>query len=72
MLGIAAAVGGYTVMELNQDLLTVSITEGLTEDAVTARLHEGAHSSSALAFTKISARAALCSMAIAQAPLLYT
>ena len=41
MLGIAAAVGGYTVMELNQDLLTVSVTEGLTEDAVTARLHEG-------------------------------
>jgi hypothetical protein len=42
VLGIAAAVGGYTVMELNQDLLTLSVTEGLTEDAVTARLHEGA------------------------------
>jgi hypothetical protein len=42
VLGIAATVGGYTVMELNQDLLTVSVTEGLTEDAVTARLHEGA------------------------------
>lgn len=41
VLGIAAAVGGYTVMELNQDLLTVTVTEGLTEDAVTARLHEG-------------------------------
>lgn len=41
MLGIAAAVGGYTVMELNQDLLTVTVTEGLTEDAITARLHEG-------------------------------
>ncbi len=41
VLGIAASVGGYTIMELNQDLLTVTVTEGLTEDAITARLHEG-------------------------------
>lgn len=70
VLGIAAAVGGYTVMELNQDLLTVSITEGLTEDAVTARLHEGARSSSALASTHRAPLAVLCSTAIAQVPLL--
>ena len=41
VLGIAASVGGYSIMELNQDLLTVTVTEGLTEDAISARLHDG-------------------------------
>lgn len=43
LLGIAATVGGYTVMEAREDLMTCRVTEGLTEDAVTARLHEGGH-----------------------------
>lgn len=34
-------VGGYTVLEVSVDLGTVTVTEGLTEDAVYARLHEG-------------------------------
>jgi hypothetical protein len=34
-------VGGYSVIEIDTDLLTVRVTEGLTEDAVYARLHEG-------------------------------
>jgi len=41
LLGIAATVGGYTVMEAQADVLECVVTEGLTEDAVTARLHEG-------------------------------
>ena len=43
ILGIAATVGGYTVMEAREDLMTCRVTEGLTEDAVTARLHEGGY-----------------------------
>jgi len=34
-------VGGYTVLEVSVDLGTVTVMEGLTEDAVYARLHEG-------------------------------
>ncbi|KAL0023521.1 hypothetical protein WJX79_006936 [Trebouxia sp. C0005] len=41
ILGIAAAVGGYKVMEVDVDMLTCQVTEGLTEDAVSARLHQG-------------------------------
>lgn len=41
LLGIAAQVGGYTVMEAREDLMSCRVTEGLTEDAVSARLHEG-------------------------------
>ena len=41
LLGIAATVGGYTVMEAQADVLECIVTVGLTEDAVTARLHEG-------------------------------
>ena len=33
------------VMEVNTDMLQVKITEGLTEDAVSARIHKGAGSS---------------------------
>ena len=29
------------VMEVNLDILTCQVTEGLTEDAVSARLHQG-------------------------------
>ncbi|KAL0046056.1 hypothetical protein WJX82_001167 [Trebouxia sp. C0006] len=41
ILGIAAVVGGYKVMEVDVDMLTCQVTEGLTEDAVSARLHQG-------------------------------
>ena len=41
LIGIAHSVGGYTVMEAREDLSTCVVTEGLTEDAVTARIHEG-------------------------------
>lgn len=34
-------VGGYTVLEVSVDLQVVQVMEGLTEDAVYARLHEG-------------------------------
>jgi predicted GIY-YIG superfamily endonuclease len=41
LLGISPAVGGYSVIELDAELMTVRETEGLTEDAVYSRLHEG-------------------------------
>jgi len=41
LLGIAPQVGGFSVIEIDTDLLTVGVTEGLTEDAVYARLYEG-------------------------------
>ena len=41
LIGIAPQVGGYSVIEIDTDLQTVRVTEGLTEDAVYARLHEG-------------------------------
>lgn len=41
LLGIAPRVGGYAVIEIDAELQTVRVTEGLTEDAVYARLHEG-------------------------------
>lgn len=31
------------VMEVNTDMLQVKITEGLTEDAVSAKIHKGAN-----------------------------
>jgi hypothetical protein len=34
-------VGGYTLLEVCAELQTVMVMEGLTEDAVFARLHEG-------------------------------
>lgn len=41
LLGIFSQAGGYGVVEVNTDLQTLCVTEGLTEDAVYARLHEG-------------------------------
>ncbi|KAL4544776.1 hypothetical protein Ndes2526B_g00720 [Nannochloris sp. 'desiccata'] len=41
LIGIAPQVGGFSVIEIDADLLLVRVTEGLTEDAVYARLHEG-------------------------------
>ncbi|PSC67198.1 mitochondrial-targeted muts 1, partial [Micractinium conductrix] len=41
LLALVPQVGGYTVLEVSVDLATVSVMEGLTEDAVYARLHEG-------------------------------
>ena len=41
LLGISPAVGGYSVIEVDAELMTVRTTEGLTEDAVYSRLHEG-------------------------------
>lgn len=41
LLGISPAVGGYSVIEVDAELMTVRETEGLTEDAVYSRLHEG-------------------------------
>lgn len=41
LLGIAPSVGGYSIIEVDAELYTVRITQGLTEDAVYARLHEG-------------------------------
>lgn len=41
LLGLAREAGGYTVMQLHQELATLSVTGGLTEEAVNARLHEG-------------------------------
>ncbi|PSC73121.1 DNA mismatch repair mitochondrial isoform X1, partial [Micractinium conductrix] len=40
LLALVPQVGGYTVLEVSVDLATVSVMEGLTEDAVYARLHE--------------------------------
>ena len=34
-------VGGYTVLEVSVDLQTVCVMEGLTEDAVYARIYDG-------------------------------
>ena len=55
LLGIAATVGGYTVMEAQADVLQCIVTEGLTEDAVTARLHEGRSSYRPFAHTQLTA-----------------
>ncbi|PRW39283.1 mitochondrial-targeted muts 1 [Chlorella sorokiniana] len=41
LLALVPQVGGYTVLEVSVDLGTVTVMEGLTEDAVYARLHEG-------------------------------
>ncbi|CAL8466240.1 g5776 [Coccomyxa elongata] len=41
VLAIATSAGGYKVLEVQQDMMTCAITEGLTEDAVSARLHQG-------------------------------
>lgn len=41
LLGISPTVGGYSVIEVDAELMTVRVTEGLTEDAVYSRLHEG-------------------------------
>jgi len=41
LLGLAREAGAYVVMQLNQEFATVSVTGGLTEEAVNARLHEG-------------------------------
>lgn len=41
LIGIAPRVGGYALIEVNCDLRRVVVTEGLTDDAVYARLHEG-------------------------------
>ena len=41
LLGISPSVGGYSIIEVDAELLTVRVTEGLTEDAVYSRLHEG-------------------------------
>ncbi|KAI3431602.1 hypothetical protein D9Q98_004652 [Chlorella vulgaris] len=41
LLAVVPQVGGYTVLEVSVDLQTVTVMEGLTEDAVYARLHEG-------------------------------
>jgi hypothetical protein len=41
LLGISPTVGGYSVIEVDAELMTVRTTEGLTEDAVYSRLHEG-------------------------------
>ena len=41
LIGIAPRVGGLAVIEIDAELQTVRVTEGLTEDAVYARLHEG-------------------------------
>lgn len=38
---LAPQVGGYTLLEVSAELGTVTVTEGLTEDAVYARLHDG-------------------------------
>lgn len=39
--GCRLQVGGYTVLEVSVDLQTVCVMEGLTEDAVYARIYEG-------------------------------
>ncbi|KAK9832926.1 hypothetical protein WJX74_001881 [Apatococcus lobatus] len=41
LLGISASVGGYQVMEVRLDTHTCTVMEGLTEDAVSARIHQG-------------------------------
>ncbi|BDA51431.1 probable DNA mismatch repair protein MutS at C-terminar half [Coccomyxa sp. Obi] len=41
ILAIATSTGGYKVMEVQPEMMTCAITEGLTEDAVSARLHQG-------------------------------
>lgn len=41
LLGIFSNVGGYSIIEVDAEMLTVRLTEGLTEDAVFSRLHEG-------------------------------
>ncbi|EFN52896.1 hypothetical protein CHLNCDRAFT_138439 [Chlorella variabilis] len=41
LLALVPQVGGYTVLEVSVDLQVVQVMEGLTEDAVYARLHEG-------------------------------
>ena len=41
LIGLAREAGAYTVMELSQEMATVSVTGGLTEEAVNARLHKG-------------------------------
>lgn len=41
LLGIVPSVGGYSIIEVDAELYTVRVTQGLTEDAVYARLHEG-------------------------------
>jgi len=41
LLGISPQVGGYSVIEVDAELQTVSVTEGLTEDAVFGRIYEG-------------------------------
>jgi hypothetical protein len=41
LLGILCRVGGYDIIEVNVELRRVAVTEGLTEDAVLSRLHEG-------------------------------
>ena len=41
LIGISPSVGGYSVIEVDAELMTVRTTEGLTEDAVYSRLHEG-------------------------------
>jgi hypothetical protein len=55
LLGIAATVGGYTVMEAQADVLQCIVTEGLTEDAVTARLHDGRRSYHPCAHSQLAA-----------------
>jgi hypothetical protein len=41
LIGIAPRVGGHALIEVSCDLRRVVVTEGLTDDAVYARLHEG-------------------------------
>ncbi|KAL4438720.1 hypothetical protein ABPG77_006324 [Micractinium sp. CCAP 211/92] len=41
LLAVVPQVGGYTLLEVSAELGTVTVTEGLTEDAVYARLHDG-------------------------------
>ena len=41
VLGLSSTVGGITLIEAQPELRRVAVTEGLTEDAVLARLHEG-------------------------------
>lgn len=37
-------------MDVQLDMMTCNITDGLTEDAVSARLHQGKHSAQRVAF----------------------
>lgn len=41
LIGIAPRVGGHSLIEISCELRRVIVTEGLTDDAVFSRLHEG-------------------------------